>query len=666
VGLQIDGDVNTVADSIRESAIRDQFVAALEDRAFVALALGDRSLVARLLTVAKLADPGSAWRDRFRDPAAWSALDQLQDLAATAFTSAPVPSEHQLALLGLLLGRAGAWGHSTQLLGEVCRRQPRNYWAQREMGLAHYKQGQFLEAVGYYRVALTLRPDNPGVLEGFGAVLYASGQREEGVAAYRRALQLAPKSTSARSRLVNALVISGYWNEAEAECRDGLEKDPIGHMPLHILAQALSQNGRTEEGIVLLRKVTEIAPHFADAHYLLGSSLALTARHEDAVTELRKARKLNPLLPLDGSLASELVALGRWEEARTVLQAAAAHEPKNPLYPCELGKLFRSRGKPEEAIRAFREAATIAPRYHAAREELEEVLLDEGRFAEARAVIEAHLAFPYHDAHRRALQRTRDHCTALLAVGARLPAVLAGAEHPTDVSTQLAVAEWCFQHQRLPATAAGFYASALAARPALANDPEAGYRVSAARAAALAGCGVGPDAPLDDRRRAELRKDAFDWLTAEYSAWAARHRSGKRGTKPSRRRPSAPGSGVKPRPCRSGWRAPSSGLMRARGARARTWRVCATIPGWPGCTRTSNGPGVHSGQKSLRWPRAIRSRSSNRPGLTPRARSGRRPPGVTPRGWTWNRRTTVSSGSNTLRCNCSRGTGRAIAGPAAP
>jgi tetratricopeptide (TPR) repeat protein len=52
--------------------------------------------------------------------------------------------------------------------------------------------------------------------------------------------------------------------------------------------------------------------------------------------------------------------------------------------------------------------------------------------------------------------------------------------------------------------------------------------LNAARAAALAGCGVGSDAAkLDGARRAELRKWALEWLTTEYDAWAERHRVGK-------------------------------------------------------------------------------------------------------------------------------------------
>src|SRR5262249_35760213 len=59
---------------------------------------------------------------------------------------------------------------------------------------------------------------------------------------------------------------------------------------------------------------------------------------------------------------------------------------------------------------------------------------------------------------------------------------------------------------------------------------EAGYRFHAACAAALAGCGVGQDiARLDERQRAGLRNRALDWLTAEQSAWAERHRRGQPG-----------------------------------------------------------------------------------------------------------------------------------------
>src|SRR5262245_59670448 len=157
-----------------------------------------------------------------------------------------------------------------------------------------------------------------------------------------------------------------------------------------------------------------------------------------------------------------------------------------------MGRIFRSAGKAEEAARAFRKATTSNPPHHMAWEELAGLLLDQGQFAEARAATESRLALPLDDARRRAQRRQLDLCNLMLTIEAKLPAILAGQERPSDVPTQLALAEWCLEHKRLPATAAGFYASVFSARPSLADDLEAGYHFNAARAAALAGCGVGP------------------------------------------------------------------------------------------------------------------------------------------------------------------------------
>jgi len=46
------------------------------------------------------------------------------------------------------------------------------------------------------------------------------------------------------------------------------------------------------------------------------------------------------------------------------------------------------------------------------------------------------------------------------------------------------------------------------------------FRYKAASAAALAGCGLGVGAPLDDEKEcARLRRQALDWLRAELAVW---------------------------------------------------------------------------------------------------------------------------------------------------
>src|SRR5262249_19784624 len=96
-GLRFGDDTKAVEDFIRASAIRDQLIAAVEDRALVAFMLHDDLLVERLLGIARSADPEPRWRDRFRHAAVWRSRVQLLRLADDALSTAPAPRPHQLA-----------------------------------------------------------------------------------------------------------------------------------------------------------------------------------------------------------------------------------------------------------------------------------------------------------------------------------------------------------------------------------------------------------------------------------------------------------------------------------------------------------------------------------------------------------------------------------------
>ena len=105
------------------------------------------------------------------------------------------------------------------------------------------------------------------------------------------------------------------------------------------------------------------------------------------------------------------------------------------------------------------------------------------------------------------------------ALEGRLPAVVQGKDRPAAADC-LDLAELCLV-QKHYATAARLYAEALAATPRLTEDLRAGHRFNAARAAALAGGGHGDDATgLGEPERAQLRKQARDWLRLDLAAWA--------------------------------------------------------------------------------------------------------------------------------------------------
>jgi serine/threonine-protein kinase len=530
-GLRINDDPNAVAAFISASAIRDQLIAAVEDRALVAYVLGDVLLLGRLLQVAQSVDPEPHWRDRFRQVDAWRSREQLQRLAAEAFNTSPPPLDYQLALLGCLLRQSGDVSTAIQLLSEACRRQPGNFWLNREMGTTLVKAGRTTDAAAYYRAALALRPNNAGVHEGLGMALFHAGQTDEALVAFRRAVVLPPPSRFSRQRLVGALAQAGRWAEATAECRKSLDVDPTDHFSPLNLGMALYVHQRDEDAIAACHLAIGADANAATAHHFLGLALTRLGRHEEAI---RAFRMVTELRPSNGNarhlLVQELAGVGRLGEAITEIRTGIARYPTNDVFYRDLGTLLRKQGQAEEAATAFRKAADLLPQHPETWDGLAAALLDLGRFAEARAATARLLELPATEARRRAQRRQLDLCDALIPFESGLPAILAGNGPPKSASARRALAEWCLKYRRLTATAAIFYETSLAAEPSLADELEAGHRFHAAGAAALAGCGVGEDATeLDDRRREALRRQALGWLTAEYNAWAERHRLGKPG-----------------------------------------------------------------------------------------------------------------------------------------
>jgi serine/threonine-protein kinase len=528
--LRIDDDPEVVARSIRDSAIRDSLLAAVDDRAFVAFMVNDRPLVERLLRIARLADPEPHWRDRFRAADAWKNPQQLDQLANEVFQTSPAPPGHQIVLLGLLMREAKSWRESTRLLGEACRRQSGNFWLNREMGAGLFMEARCLEAAAYYRAALALRPDNVGVLEGLGTALFHAGRIEDGLATYRRAVDVSSASHSTRVRLVCALAEAGYWKDARAECERAVRLDPSDHLSPHRLGILLGQHNRRPEAIRFLQQATKIAPTEAQPHTFLGGALLKVQRYDEAIVAFRTVTKL---VPKDAAarytLARALVDAGRPAEAIPELQMAVDLVPGEIWYSLELGAVLRSQGRSEEAVTAFRKSVGVEPRSRQAWRGVAAALLDQGNFGEARVATQRLLDLPATDDVLGAERRQLELCETLLGIEADLPAILAAKKRLTEVVPQRALAEWCFKHRRLPATAAGLYSDAFAAQPSLLDDREAGYRFNAACAAVLAGCGVGEDASkLDGQRRAALRQQALDWMSAEYRVRAEQLRSDPR------------------------------------------------------------------------------------------------------------------------------------------
>jgi serine/threonine protein kinase/Flp pilus assembly protein TadD len=304
-------DGEAVAARVRELPMRVEIIAALDDWASITQ---DQTRRAWLLAVARGADPDPL-RNRLRHPELWkdgAALTRLvQEWRVDEFSP-------QLATaLGRVLLENG--GDAVPLLTAAQARFPHDFWLNFELGGALYQARRLDEALGYYRVAVALRPETSAAYNSLGLTLVANDRPDEAIGPLQQALRLDSKNVWAHNNLGLVLNSKGRRDEAIEHYQQALSIDPRSAVIHDNLGSALRSKGRLEEAIGCHQKALQLNPNSAIAHANLGFALRAKGRPEEAVGHFQRALQLDP------SLSTARVQLGRccYAAARAAVRASA-------------------------------------------------------------------------------------------------------------------------------------------------------------------------------------------------------------------------------------------------------------------------------------------------------------------------------------------------------
>jgi serine/threonine-protein kinase len=510
--LMRDGDdPEEVAARVRDSAVRAQLVAALDDWAGAIKEKGPSERLPWLLAVSRRADPDD-WRDRFRDPTAWDdrqALGRLAEELLRDEAKLRAQSPKLLEALGKSLRRTRA--DPLPVLKSAWRRHPTDFWLNLQLGNALLavakgpeRKAKGAEAAGYYRAALALRPEAPVVYNNLANALKEQGLLDEAIAAYHQALELDRGFALAHYNLGNALCDKARHEEEHGR--------PEG-------ARA------REEAIREYRSAIDLNPELSTAHTNLANILRDRGRHEEAIAAYRQAIDAAPRQALAyNGLGNALRDAGRPREAIQAYCVADhfSRDRKDALYLTNLGETLYEMGRWEQSVAAFHLALARDDKHVPAHAYLGRTLLALERFAAAGDATRLALQYlPSNAPQRDGVSKQLERSEQLLAIKDRLPSLLSREALPKDNPERLLLASFCQEDKRLYAVSADFYEDAFKADPKLGDDLGRGYRYAAACAAAMAarGRGIGV-ATLDDGQRACLRKRALEWLRADLALCA--------------------------------------------------------------------------------------------------------------------------------------------------
>jgi tetratricopeptide (TPR) repeat protein len=269
----IQGDEETesaIAARVQASFIRSALEAALDD--WVGL-VGDPKRRDPLLRLVRQVDPDPV-RDRARDPALLNDPKALVKWAAEVDVAAIGP--HLLAVFGDRLKAKGQ--DPVPLLKRAQACFPGDFWLNFDLAQALLpsklpgdipmelqlspgdgaRHLRVAEAIGYFRVAIALRPDASPVHNNLGLALALQGRLEESLAEHTRVVELDPDFAL------------GHFNRA----------------------QRLQRLGKKAEAAKAWQKTIQLKPDFALAHWNLGTYFLNHFRFAESLAELKRAQEL--------------------------------------------------------------------------------------------------------------------------------------------------------------------------------------------------------------------------------------------------------------------------------------------------------------------------------------------------------------------------------------
>jgi tetratricopeptide (TPR) repeat protein len=219
-------------------------------------------------------------------------------------------------------------------------------------------QGRLDEAEQIYRQILNAHPDELRSLEGLGVLLFQRGRAAEAVPFLERGVGLRPDLPRFRANLGEALRVVGRRAEACEHLRETLRVEPAFAQAWNSLGLLAHEEKRFADSESACRQAIKSDPRFVAAYINLGNALQSLRRPAEAALALRQALAIDQqnMLALTNlaSILSELGDADLLPEAEALCRRAESLAPEHPLPPEILGNVLRARGRPEEALAAYK------------------------------------------------------------------------------------------------------------------------------------------------------------------------------------------------------------------------------------------------------------------------------------------------------------------------
>jgi tetratricopeptide (TPR) repeat protein len=226
--------------------------------------------------------------------ATWAAADLSAGWRRRRMIQGGISTAVLAVLMYCAFVQTSFWRNSKVLWTRTLSCTTANAFAEHNLGLALFNQGDLQEAIAQYQKALEINPDYAEARNNLGYALQQKGDMEGAVAQYQQVLEVNPDYENARFNLGVALFLKGDLEGAIAQYRKALEIRPGDSEAQNNLGMALAREGRVDEAIASYRRAIQINPRFADACDNLGLAHFRKGETKEAFESWQQALEIKP------------------------------------------------------------------------------------------------------------------------------------------------------------------------------------------------------------------------------------------------------------------------------------------------------------------------------------------------------------------------------------
>ena len=280
-------------------------------------------------------------------------------------------------------------------------RDPANPIPWAHLGLLAARQEHFLQAAGFYKKALALNPEMPGLRLNLGLALFKNGDYREALVFFTPLLKEQPDASDEKQRLAVLIGMSHYglgdYAAAAPYLREASARD-VGNLTLLLtLAHSCLLSKQYPCVVDAYHRMVVLNADSAEAHMLVGEALDEMKDSAGAIREFRAALRANPQEPnahfglgyllwtekqypeaaqefqaeladVPGYtqatlyLADSYVQMNEMDKAQPLLEALVKNNPSLALARLDLAIDEEESGHKDAALRELQAAAALDPK----------------------------------------------------------------------------------------------------------------------------------------------------------------------------------------------------------------------------------------------------------------------------------------------------------------